>query len=221
MAATLLVLAAPAIALTRTVSYNGATYSAAVVPAARPDAKLPPVVLLPPIGVGIDRTFCVKFLDAWAAAAPGPALHAIDVVGMGDSQPKPKMKRFGGWDEPPRTPAGWAEQTLAYIDSEVGEPCVVAGQSNLCAVALEAASLKPSSVAGVVLVGPPAVEALSLNKRQEDIDKVWRLVGSPLGAALFRFARRKAFLGSFSRKNLFANPDLVDDEYLEVCSRGA
>ena len=41
MSATLLVLAAPAIALTRTVSYNGATYSAAVVPAARPDAKLP------------------------------------------------------------------------------------------------------------------------------------------------------------------------------------
>ena len=213
---------APALTVsTRTVSFNGATYSAAVVPAARPEAKLPPVVLLPPIGVGIDRTFCVKFLDAWAAAAPGPALHAIDVVGMGDSQPKPKMKRFGGWDEPPRTPAGWAEQTLAYIDSEVGEPCVVAGQSNLCAVALEAASLKPSSVAGVVLVGPPAVEALSLNKPQEDIDKVWRLVGSPLGAALFRFARRKAFLGSFSRKNLFANPDLVDDEYLEVCSRGA
>ena len=45
MAATLLALAAPAIALTRTVSYNGATYSAAVVPAARPDAKVAMYVL--------------------------------------------------------------------------------------------------------------------------------------------------------------------------------
>ena len=35
-------------------------------------------------------------------------------------------------------------------------------------------------MAGVVLVGPPAVEALSLDKPQESIDKVWRLVGSTL-----------------------------------------
>ena len=43
-------------------------------------------------------------------------------------------------------------------------------------------------VTGVVLIGPPAVEALSINKPQESIDKVWRLVGTPVGAALFRFA---------------------------------
>jgi len=99
----------------------------------------------------------------------------------------------------------------------------VVGQSNLCAVALEAAGMGSADgmVTGVVLIGPPAVEALSLDKPQESIDKVWRLVGSPLGAALFRFARRKSFLGSFSRKNLFADPSQVDDAYLEVCAAGA
>ena len=39
--------------------------------------------------------------------------------------------------------------------------------------------------------------------------QVWRIVGSPVGAALFRFARRKPFLASFSKKNLFADPALV------------
>ena len=58
-------------------------------------------------------------VEAWAEAAPGPALHAIDVLGVGDSEPKPRMKRpFGGWDEGPRTPTEWAEQTLAYVRSE-------------------------------------------------------------------------------------------------------
>ena len=216
--------AAVSLVSTRTIAYGGTTYSASIVPASKPN--LPPLVLLPPIGVGIDRTFCGRFLEAWAEAAPGSALHAIDVIGMGDSQPKPKMKRpFGGWDEPPRTPAEWAEQTLSYIRDEVGEPCVVVGQSNLCAVALEAAAKSGGEgrggVSGIVLIGPPAIEALSIDKPQEKIDKVWRLVGTPIGAALFRFARRKAFLGSFSHKNLFADPSQVDDAYLDVCEAGA
>ena len=56
----------------------------------------------------------------------------------------------------------WAEQVVAYVREEVGGPCVVVGQSNLCAVALEAADMSGADgpVKGVVLVGPPAVEAL-------------------------------------------------------------
>ena len=90
---------------------------------------------------------------------------------------------------------------------------MIVGQSNLCAVALEAADMSGADgpVKGVVLVGPPAVEALSIDKPQESIDKVWRLVGSPLGGALFRFARRKSFLSSFSKKNLFADPSQASE----------
>ena len=209
---------------TKSIGYKGGTFSATVIPSTG-NVALPPLVVLPPIGVGIDRTFNSRFVDEWAAApVPKSALHAIDVIGMGDSQPKPRMKRpFGGWNEPPRTPTEWAEQTLTYIREEVREPCIVVGQSNLCTVALEAAGMDraQSLVKGIILVGPPAIEALSIDKPSEDIAKVWRLVGSPLGAALFRFARRKAFLGSFSRKNLFADPSLVDDDYLNICAAGA
>ena len=63
---------------TKRVSYRGASYGATVVPATTPGR--PALVLLPPIGVGIDRTFCGRLVDAWAEAAPGPALHAIDVL---------------------------------------------------------------------------------------------------------------------------------------------
>ena len=213
---------APTVPITKTIAYKQYTYSVCVVPPTL--QSLPPVIVLPPIGVGIDRTFCGRLVDAWAQTeAPLPALHTIDVIGMGDSQPKPKMRRTfnGGWAEPPRTPREWAEQVVAYVRDEVGEPAVIVGQSNLCAVALEAAALDPRAVCGVVLVGPPAVEALSLNKPQESIDKIWRIVGSPVGAALYRFARRKPFLSSFSKKNLFANPEQVDEAYLNVCANGA
>ena len=107
----------------RTVSYKGYTYSAAVVPASQPN--LPPLVLLPPLGVGIDRTFCSRFLDAWAAEpSAGAALHAIDMVGMGDSSPKPRMKSgvLGGWDEPPRTPEEWAEQVVRLPSNPNPQP---------------------------------------------------------------------------------------------------
>jgi pimeloyl-ACP methyl ester carboxylesterase len=211
-------LRAPAV---RTVAYGTSTYSAAVVPAS--DEKLPPIVVLPPIGVGIDRTFCGRFLEAWAAdESAGSALHAIDMLGMGDSTPKPVMKKpFGGWAEPPRTPKEWAEQTLSYVRDEVREPCVIVGQSNLCTVALECSKLDTEGlVKAVVLLGPPAVEALTIDKPQESIAKVWRVVGSPVGAALYRFARRKAFLSSFSKKNLFADPSQVDDAYLDTCAAG-
>lgn len=214
--------AATAAIATRTATHKGCTYSATV--AAATASGLPPLVLLPPIGVGIDRTFCGRFVEAWANdIIPHAALHAIDVIGMGDSSPKPRMKRrpLGGWDEPPRTPVEWAEQVIDYIENEVGEPCVVVGQSNLCTVALEAVRINSGAVKGVVLIGPPAVEALSIDKPQEAIDKLWRIVGSPIGAALYRFARRKAFLGSFSTKNLFADPSKVDEAYLETCARGA
>ena len=166
----------------RTISYKESTYSVAVVPAARQGS--PPIVLLPPIGVGIDRTFCGRFLEAWAATdSADSAMHAIDPIGVGDSGPKPKMRRRlqGGWAQPPRTPLEWAEQVVAYVLEEVGEPCIVIGQSNLCTVALEAARIGGEAVRGVILIGPPAVEALSLDKSPDAIQKVWRIVGSPVG----------------------------------------
>ena len=205
----------------RTVNYKASTYSACVVPSSAPG--LPPLVLLPPIGVGIDRTFCGRLIDEWASQESVPALHAVDVIGMGDSAPKPKMARTltGGWEQPPRVPKEWAEQVVAYITDELGEPAVVVGQSNLCTVALEAAAMSPNAVCGVVLIGPPAIGALSIDKPAESIRKIWRICGTPIGAALYRFARRKPFLASFSKKNLFADPSQVDDAYLDICSNGA
>ena len=49
------------------------------------------------------------------------------------------------------------------VRDEVGAPCVVVGQSNLCAVALEAAEMGGTDgmVTGVVLIGPPLTPTLT------------------------------------------------------------
>ena len=65
-------------------------------------------MVLPPIGVGIDRTFCGRLLEAWAAEPRTSELHCADVLGMGDSQPKRRMS------EPPLRPRDWAEQLRSY-----------------------------------------------------------------------------------------------------------
>ena len=83
-----------------------------------PHAQYAPSSLRRTVRVPPYRVVLSPQVEAWAEAAPGPALHAIDMLGVGDSEPKPRMKRpFGGWDEGPRTPTEWAEQTLAYVRS--------------------------------------------------------------------------------------------------------
>lgn len=196
----------------------GVTVSTPLPSAAAAAGNVPPLLLLPPIGVGIDRSFCAKTLAAWDARPRASRMHCPDVIGMGDSEPKRTMR------DDPWTPRDWALQLSAYIRDEIGEPTVVVGQSNLCAVAIEMAALDAASkrnVAGLVLCGPPALEALSEDKPDAAIRKFWRVVSSPLGYALFRFARRRKFLESFSKKNLFADPAQVDGEYLDVCRAGA
>ena len=54
--------------------YGRETYGASVT---RGAADLPPLLLIPPVGVGIDRQFYARLQDAWAggdthARAPGP-----------------------------------------------------------------------------------------------------------------------------------------------------
>ena len=201
-----------------------ATFSVAVAPATSDvGPPTPPILVIPPIGVGIDRTICGPLLEAWTREPRTSALHCADVIGMGDSTKRPMSA-------PPLRPREWAEQLMGYAKS-LGQPVIVVGQSNLCTVALEMVALQNESqpesadaqptLAALVLVGPPAIEAISAQKSDEEINKVWRVVSSPLGALLFRFARRRRFLESFSKKNLFADPSQVDGDYLDICTRGA
>ena len=84
---------------TVTVSYGNERYSVYVQEAA--DSKLPPLLLIPPVGVGIDKSFYNRLQSEWQLLNVPAAMHAPDLLGTGSATPKPR--RF-------YSPAVWAEQ---------------------------------------------------------------------------------------------------------------
>ena len=87
----------------------------------------PPLLLIPPVGVGIDRKFYDRLQVQWAALGAPAAMHSIDLLGTGSATPKPA--RF-------YSPEVWAEQVDAYIREELKEPCVLVVQGGLLPSAL-------------------------------------------------------------------------------------
>ena len=120
--------------------YGRETYGARVT---RGATDLPPLLLIPPVGVGIDRQFYARFQDVWA----GGDTHAPDLLGTGDAKPKPR--RF-------YKPEVWAGQLDAYVREVIGEPCVLVSQGGLLPVALEMWRLSGTdTVRGVACLSPP------------------------------------------------------------------
>ena len=106
-------------------------------------ADLPPLLLIPPVGVGIDRQFYARFQDAW----DGGDTHAPALLRTGDAKPKPR--RF-------YKPEVWAGQLDAYVREVIGEPCVLVSQGGLLPVALEMWRLGGTdTVRGVACLSPP------------------------------------------------------------------
>ena len=120
--------------------YGRETYGASVT---RGATDLPPLLLIPPVGVGIDRQFYARFQDVW----DGGDTHAPDLLGTGDAKPKPR--RF-------YKPEVWAGQLDAYVREVIGEPCVLVSQGGLLPVALEMWRLGGTdTVRGVACLSPP------------------------------------------------------------------
>jgi len=109
----------------------------------------PPLLLIPPVGVGIDRAFYNRLQSEWSALGAPAAMHAIDLLGTGSATPKPR--RF-------YSPDVWAGQIDAYIRDHLKEPCVLVVQGGLLPTALEVWRRSGSRViAGISLLSPPPV----------------------------------------------------------------
>jgi pimeloyl-ACP methyl ester carboxylesterase len=213
---------------TRTVTFEKQRYDATITDG---DASLPPLVLIPPVGVGIDRAFWVKFQRVWDG---GAATHAPDLLGTGTAAPKPR--KFYG-------PEVWARQLDAYVRDEVGRPCTLVVQGGLLPCALEMWRLGGrDTIAGVSLLSPPPLRFVC-----DDADEPWtakkagapppgpptprasrriqRLAwaasASPVGNLFFRRLRGKrgARIRDFTDKNLFAGE--CDDAWVEQCVAAA
>jgi pimeloyl-ACP methyl ester carboxylesterase len=77
-------------------------------------------------------------------------------------------------------------------------------------------------VSGLVAISPPGWRVLQEPFPIERSRRLWRwLFQGPIGNLFYRYARRRGFLLAFSRKNLFADADTVDEEWLETLRQGS
>lgn len=169
-----------------------------------------PILLIHPIGVGLSRHFWQRFCYEWLETDRCNPIYNPDLLGCGESD-MPHVAY---------TPTDWAQQLQHFVETVVQKPVVVVVQGALLPVAIALALKSASWVRGLVLAGPPAWAVITKNQtgRQRII---WNILDSPLGTAFYRYARRKEFLRSFSTRELFADGDAVDAEWLDTLDSGA
>lgn len=164
------------------------------------------LLLIHPIGVGLDRRFWQRFEAAWGERT---ALFAPDLLGCGESD-KPSLAY---------TPDLWADQIAFFTETVIRRPVVAVVQGALLPVALRLAQRLP--LKGMVMAGPPTLEIMGRPAVEWQKRLSWSLFTSPLGTAFFQYARRQQFLSSFSQKQLFAEAKAVDTEWLNLLAAGS
>lgn len=168
-----------------------------------------PLLLIHPIGVGLSRHFWHRFCGEWLKTHCNP-IYNPDLLGCGESD----MPRAA------YTPIDWAQQLQHFLETVVQKPVVIVVQGALLPVAIALTHLQPSMIRGLVLAGPPAWAVITDDStRQQRL--VWNLLDSPLGNGFYRYARRQQFLSSFSIRQLFADANSVDAEWLDTLKAGA
>lgn len=191
--------------------------------AADPASTSIPLLLIHPVGVGLWRRFWHPFCQAWQDHEDGGDRHPLynpDLLGCGDSD-KPHVAY---------TPDDWASQLLHLIKTVIQRPVVVVVQGALFAVAIRMVQLaqEPSDtepqewIKGLILAGPPGWPLISQKAKPIQQKLLWNvLFDSPFGAAFYRYARRREFLASFSKRQLFASDSDVDEAWLSMLQAGA
>jgi pimeloyl-ACP methyl ester carboxylesterase len=222
------------------VQHGDVDYGATVLPASFP-GRCPPLLAIPPVGVGITRDFYRPLSREWARLDAPAALHMPDLIGCGDSTPKRRILY---------SPEIWAEQLHAYAKG-IGQPAVLVVQGGLLPVALEMWRLGgTSTIAGICLLSPPPLSFISddpspassrasprapsrassrarrpLARKRLRQRLLWLAAQSSAGGAFFRYLRgggeRLPRVRSFSEANLFYDPGSVDDEWIDMCFRGS
>ncbi len=170
-----------------------------------------PLLLIHPIGVGLSRQFWQRFCREWYNSGHGNLIYNPDLLGCGESD-KPHVAY---------TPSDWAKQLQHFLQTVVQKPVILVVQGALFPVAIELVQREALFIAGLVLSGPPAWAVITKQSPKWQQKLTWNLLDSPFGNLFYRYARRKEFLRSFSIRQLFADSDAVDQEWLNTLVAGA
>lgn len=181
-------------------------------------ANNPPLLTIHPIGVGLSRKFWQRFCKQWQEQGYKNLIYNPDLLGCGESD----MPHFAYY------PIDWAEQLNYFIETVIQQPVILVLQGALLPVAIKLVGLQRESITGknwvkkLVLSGPPPW-ALMIKETSSVKQKVrWNLFfDSLVGNGFYRYARSRKFLASFSTKQLFAEAEAVDEEWLATLREGS
>lgn len=182
--------------------------------ASKQTAATPALLLIHPIGVGLSKDFWQPFIRQWQRnnAACG-SIYNVDLLGCGESDMPSK----------PFRPEDWAQQLAYFVEQIAQAPVVLVVQGALLPVAVRLMEIAAVSkqVKGLVLSGPPAWRLMTTPTDAWKQTLAWSLFASPFGSLFYRYARREAFLQSFSQKQLFENKEDVTDDWLKMLEAGS
>lgn len=201
--------------LSATQYYTWKTYRCAYEVSSPPESDSPttPLLLLHPIGVGLSRRFWDRFITEWRTQGYNQPIYNPDLLGCGEGD----MPRVA------YTPEDWAEQLHYFIETVIQKPVILVVQGALFPVAIALTQNQKSNpwLKSLVLSVPPAWPIMMQTVPDWQNRLLWNGFDSPLGNAFYRYARRRQFLESFSIRQLFGEPQQVDDEWLDTLKVGA
>ncbi len=171
-----------------------------------------PLLLIHPIGVGLSRKFWQRFCREWYHQGNQNTIYNPDLLGCGESD----MPHIA------YTPADWAKQLQYFLKTVVQQPVIVVVQGALFPVAIELVKIEANLISGLILSGPPAFPLITKSTPESQQKLAWNLFfDSLIGNLFYRYARTEKFLRSFSIRQLFANSNDVDSEWLNMLQAGA
>ncbi len=182
-------------------------------PQKQSDTTSIPLLLIHPIGVGLSKFFWHRFCSLWQDKNLPNPIYNPDLLGCGESE-MPSVAYY---------PIDWAEQLEYFLEKIVQRPVILIVQGALFPVAVSLVKLQQKSnlISGLILSGPPQLEFMQKPSSPRQKKLRWNLFYSPIGKAFYRYVRSRKFLDSFSKKKLFANPNQVDQEWLDTLEKGA
>ena len=194
---------------------QGFTCAARHKPAASGHEADPPLLLVHPVGIGLDSWFWNRLLDNWQ----GAEVYCPDFIGCGKSEEwAPEEKGLF-------VPLDWVRQCEVLWRERIQRPCMVVGQGGMAPVAVQLATRQsdlwdgPRAVCSVVLASPPTWDDMADGLDEAEVARNYRQLSSPLGAAGYRLLRMRSFVRFFS--DLFLFQGQCDDAWLDECDRGA
>jgi pimeloyl-ACP methyl ester carboxylesterase len=173
-----------------------------------------PLVLIHPIGVGLSRTFWQRFIEAWLAQNPDSVVYNPDLIGCGECD-LPTVAYY---------PSDWAAQLKYFIETVVKQPVTLVVQGASFPIAIKLVQSESDRVKSLVLSAPPAWSTITDAAKPTQQKLLWNLLfNSPIGLGnlFYRYARRRQFIESFSVRQLFADAESVDRQWLDELTEGA